>query len=99
MTGFDLPTGSTVEIMRGPVDYSGAMDPGKPLVTTLTASDVLAGAGVVPIDTSASCFVYATVVSSTGRRVAFTNPIFLLREQPLAARAVPAWRVALDSVV
>jgi len=97
VSGSDLPTGSVIEVVRGPVDYSGAVDPATAVVHTLAAADLQAGAAVVPIDTSSSCFVYVVVATSGGRRVAFSNPVFLLHEEPPAARAVPQWRRALDS--
>jgi len=89
VAGSDVPSGSAIEVVRGPVDYSGAVDPGTVVVARLSP-----GGGVVRIDTSKSCFVYATVVASSGRRVAFSNPVFLLREEPPAARSVPEWRRA-----
>lgn len=99
ITGYDLPADCTLEVIRGPVDYTGSVEPGTVVVASPASSELLAGAVTVSIDTSASCFVYVIVVSSTGRRVAFSNPIFLLREEPPTARAIPPWRRALDSMV
>ncbi len=97
ITALDLPGSATIELIRGPVDYSGALDPGTVVVATLPGDQFVAGPVGVAVDTATSCFVYVTVVNSAGRRVAFSNPVFLLRESPPAARAIPEWRRAPDS--
>lgn len=97
ITGLDLPAGSTVEVTTGPVDYSGAVDPGTVVATAIAASEFSGGTAGHVVDTAASCFVYVTVVASTGRRVAFSNPVYLLREPPPDARSVPDHRRASDS--
>ncbi len=97
ITALDLPSSATIEVIRGPVDYSGALDPGTVVIARLPADQFVAGPVGVAVDTATSCFVYVTVVNSAGRRVAFSNPIFLLHESPPAARAIPEWRRAPDS--
>ena len=98
VTGVDLPTGSTVELTRGPIDYSGALDPGTIVVAQIPAASFTTGSTTVTVDCSRSCFVRASVLDSSGRRVAFTNPVFLLQEEPPAGRAVPSARRAPDSI-
>jgi hypothetical protein len=93
-----VPVGSVVELVQGPVDYAGTsdLDPRSRVVATIPAAAFGPGAVSTLVDTSASCFVRADVVLAGGRRVAFTNPVWLLHE---AARThVPAARVAPDSL-
>jgi hypothetical protein len=92
-----LPVGATVELVQGPVDYAGAavLDPGSTVVTKLPASAFASGSAVLPVDTSTSSFVRVAVLSSTGTRIAFSNPVWLLREA--ARTSVPAGRVSADS--
>jgi len=96
VTGIDLPTGSTVEVVRGPVDYSDSVDPGTTVVQTLPAAAFGTGQATVGIDASTSCFVRINVVSSTGRRVAFSNPVVLLQSEPPSP--VPDWRRGPDAL-
>ncbi|MDQ1439975.1 MAG: hypothetical protein QOG97_203, partial [Acidimicrobiaceae bacterium] len=79
ISGSQLPTGGSVEVVQGPVDYGGVAtpDPGTNVVTTLTASLVQGGADVL-LDTSASSFVRLNVLDGSGKRVGFSNPVWLL---------------------
>lgn len=92
VTGVDLPTGSVVEVVRGPVDYGTATDPGSVRVAELPASAFVTGSAGVAVDTSTSCFVRVQVRTLDGRRVALSNPVFLLAEEPPAGRELPAAR-------
>ena len=92
--GTDLPSGSTVEVLRGPVDYAGAKDPGTTTLTRLPASAFSTGSAQVQVPTPASAFVRVQVRTSDGRLVAFSNPVFLLREDPPQQSALPAARRA-----
>jgi hypothetical protein len=96
-TAVDLPTGSSVEVVRGPVDYANALDPGTAVVQTLPDTAFATGQATVGIDTSTSCFVRLNVVDANGRRIAFTNPIMLLQSEPV--RPLPDYRRAPDSVI
>ena len=93
---WDLPSGAVVEVVRGPVDYTDATDPGTSLLTELTAADLATGSASVRVPTGSSCFVRLQVRTSDGRRVAFTNPVFLLQEEPPSARALPQERLAVE---
>ncbi|MCY7395534.1 MAG: CehA/McbA family metallohydrolase [Nocardioides sp.] len=95
VTALDLSTGSYVEVVRGPVDYSNSLDPGTAVVTTLPSTAFTAGQATVGIDATQSCFVRLNVVDATGRRVAFSNPVMLLQSEP--ARPLPDYRRAPDS--
>ena len=89
---WELPSGSVVEVVRGPVDYRDAVDPGTAVLARLTGSDLATGSARVPVPTESSCFVRVQVRTSDGRLVAFSNPVFLLREEPPPGRALPPVR-------
>jgi hypothetical protein len=80
-----LPAGSTVQIVAGPVDYAGRVDPGTSVITTLQASAFTAGAVTVPVTTTSSRFYRAQVVNSAGQLIGTGNPVWLVREQPPVA--------------
>ena len=48
----NLPSGGSVQVVSGPVDYSGAQDPGTSVVRTLAPSAFSSGVGTVSVDTS-----------------------------------------------
>lgn len=78
----NLPSGSVVEIVRGPVDYTGN-DPGTAVIATIAASAFGSDGRVSrSINTSSSCFVRAQVRNSTGAIVGVGNPVWLLRDTP-----------------
>jgi hypothetical protein len=79
-----------VQVVSGPVDYTGAADPGTGVVSTLPASAFAGGPVTVPVSVPASRFYRAQVVSSAGALLGSGNPVWLLREQPPVA--VPAGR-------
>jgi len=86
-----LASGQMVEVVRGPVDFAGTAspDPGTAVVATLAT-----GTATVPIDTSQSCFVRINVLDTVvKRRIAFSNPIWLLRAIP--PTAIPANRLGV----
>ncbi len=95
-----LPANGVVEVVRGPVDYAGTAqpDPATAVVATMPAS-AFANRGrvaTVLVDTSASCFVRVNVLdTTTARRTAFSNPIWLLREPP--PNGIPPARRAPDT--
>jgi hypothetical protein len=88
----NLPAGSTVQLVAGPVDYSGQVDPGTWIVTTLPASAFAAGPCTVQVDTSSSRFYRAQIIASDGGLVGTANPVWLLRQAPPAG--VPPARAA-----
>jgi hypothetical protein len=81
----NLPSGSSVELVGGPVDYAGQLDPGTSVVKVLPASSFQAGAVTVPLDTGSSRFFRTQVRTSDGTLVGTSNPVWLLREQPPVA--------------
>ncbi|MGI9079657.1 MAG: hypothetical protein ACR2GF_02335 [Acidimicrobiales bacterium] len=89
-----VPAGGSVQVVRGLIDYAGPSypDPASQVVATIPAADLATGSATVAIDATASCFVRATVFTSAGVVVAFSNPIGLFRETP--PTPVPPERVA-----
>jgi hypothetical protein len=76
----NLPAGCSMQLLSGPVDYSGQ----DPLVNPVhTWSSLPTGGTTVSasVDTSTSCFIRAEL-RRNGLLVATGNPIWLLREPP-----------------
>ncbi|MFZ0324871.1 MAG: hypothetical protein WAN48_12175 [Actinomycetes bacterium] len=88
----NLPTGGRVEIVSGPVDSSTARDPGMKVLKTLTASSFVQGVASLPVSTTTSTFVRATVKRADGTVIGSGNPIWLLRQAPPGG--IPAARAA-----
>lgn len=88
VTATDCPTGGTVEVVQGVVDYAGTAAP------TPQTQVVASGGtgGPLPVDTSQSSFVRCQVRDSAGAVVGLSNPVWLLREPPPAG--IPAARGA-----
>ena len=95
MTATDLPPDARVEVVRGLVDHGTSTDPASTVVEVLSPDRFVGDVARVGIDTTTDCFVRINVVDGTGRRVAFSNPIGLLRSEP--PRPLPAGRRAPDS--
>jgi hypothetical protein len=88
----NLPTGGRVELVRGPVDWSGAVDPSVSVVRELTASSFVDGEATTTVDTTTSSFFRATVRRSDGAIVGAGNPVWLLRSAP--SGGIPSSRAA-----
>jgi len=78
----NLPTGSSVQLVAGPVDYAGAQDPGTTVLRTLAPSAFSGGVATVSVDTSTSKFYRVQVLASDGSVVGCGNPVWLLRTAP-----------------
>jgi hypothetical protein len=79
----NLPAGATVELVRGPVDFTG-QDPGTEVVASFARSDFgPSGTGTVSasVNTATACFVRPQV-RLNGTLVASGNPTWLLRSTP-----------------
>ena len=85
------PAGASVEVVRGVVDYAGTT-PSTTIVARIRDTDLGAGTAALDVDTGLSCFVRTQVRTATGKVVALSNPVWLLREQPPAP--IPAARAA-----
>lgn len=77
-----LPANCGVQVLSGPVDYKGAVDPGTVVVRTLTPSAFAGGKATLTVDTSTSRFYRIQVVGSDGSIIGCSNPVWLLREVP-----------------
>ncbi len=86
----NLPSGSSVRLVSGRVDYAANVDPGTTVVRTLTPAGFSGGVAIVSVDTSTSRFFRAEVRSSTGAVIGSSNPVWLLRQQP--PQGIPAPR-------
>jgi hypothetical protein len=89
-----LPTGSVVQLLQAPVDYPGiaTVSSAKHILQTLPASAFTTGSTTTTIDTHRSSFIRLNVLNSTGRTIAFSNPIWLLSET--SRRPIPTARLA-----
>jgi hypothetical protein len=80
-----LPTGSTVRVVQGPVEFgSGALDPSSTTVAQIPATSFSAGQADVLLDNSRPTFARVEVNDSTSRCIAFSNPVWLLQSTPPA---------------
>ena len=77
-----LPSGASVQLVSGPVDYTAAVDPGTVVVRTLAASAFSAGVATVSVDTSTSRFYRVQVLAADGTLIGCGNPVWLLRSAP-----------------
>ncbi|MFL6181683.1 MAG: hypothetical protein ACJ73J_05190 [Actinomycetes bacterium] len=89
-----VPTGGSLRVVRGTVDYAGTADPtpSTQVVATYSADQLVGGSVNLAVDTSVSRFVRTEVRNSSGTTVAVSNPVWLLRQQP--PNGIPAARVA-----
>lgn len=77
-----LPAGATLEVVRGPADLSGAVDPGTSVAAALTAGDLASGVASVTVSTTVSRFFRVQVRDSAGVLIASSNPVWVLRTSP-----------------
>jgi hypothetical protein len=79
-----VPSGGTVRVIRGTVDYAGTADPtpSTQVAATYTADQLAGGSVDLTINTSVSRFVRTEVRDANGTTVAVSNPVWLLREVP-----------------
>jgi hypothetical protein len=87
-----LPKKSVVDVVRGPVDFTGN-DPGTSVIESIKAASFgTSGMASVPVNTASSCFVRTQVRTSTGVIVGISNPIWLMQAPPPAG--IPPARLA-----
>ena len=81
-----IPSGGSLRVVRGTVDYAGTADPtpSTQVVRTFSAAELGGGSVTLSVDTSVSRFVRTEVLNSAGTVMAVSNPVWLLREQPPA---------------
>lgn len=85
-----LPSGSSVHLRQGTVDYAGAVAAGTKVVASYPAAAFVSGHLDQQVDTRASSFVRTEVLDAAGHLIAISNPIWLLRAAPPGG--VPAAR-------
>ena len=87
-----MASNCTVQLVRGPVDFTG-QDPGTTVLKSWTSSAFPGGAGTVTasVRTSSSCFLRVQVLVN-GALTASGNPTWLLRSAPPGG--IPAARAA-----
>jgi hypothetical protein len=78
----NVPSGATVQLISGPVDYAGHVDPGTAVARSFAASAFTHGMATVSVDTSTNRFYRVQVLGSTGQIVGTGNPVWLLRTPP-----------------
>lgn len=78
-----LPSGGTVQVLRGNVDYAGTADPtpNTMVIASFTVTQA-ATSPTVTVDTTSSCFVRTIVRNYSGAVVGTSNPVWLLRQIP-----------------
>ena len=84
MYATDLPANGTLRVIQGDVDYAGQADvfPQRRVIGHYAASDLASGAVTQTIDTSKASFVRTQVRNASGKVVALSNPVWLLRSAP-----------------
>jgi hypothetical protein len=78
----NLPAGSSVQLVSGPVDFAGAQDPGTTVVRTFAPSAFTGSIATLTVDTSTSRFYRVQVLASDASWIGVGNPVWLLRAQP-----------------
>jgi len=91
LTG-QLPAGAVIEVIRGPVDYSGAVDPASVVGRILPEASFAAGTCTISIATPCSMYWRVQVRDATGNIVGISNPVWILHDTPPGG--VPAARRA-----
>jgi len=82
MSANTLPATASVQVVAGPVDYSGNPDPGTSVLRTFAASAFAGGTKTIWVNTSTSRFYRLQVVNSAGQIIGISNPVWLLRTAP-----------------
>lgn len=86
----NLPSGSVVDVVQGPVDYTGN-DPGTTVIDSIPAAKFgSSGMASLRIQTPNSSFVRTQVRNAAGAIIGISNPVWTLKAQPPAG--IPASR-------
>jgi len=90
----DIPTGGSLQVLQGDVDYPGTADlaANTRVVATYRVRDLAGGSVRHSIDTSEHSFVRTQVLNDAGRVVGLSNPVWLFRVVP--RRNIPTPRAA-----
>jgi len=77
-----LPPDARVELVAGPVDYTGALDPGASVLRSLLPTSFVGSLRAIWVDTTTSRFYRVQVRDAAGQIVGISNPVWLLRSPP-----------------
>lgn len=77
-----LPPGGRVQVVAGPVDYAGQVDPGTWVATGLAPSAFAGNVAHIALDTRRSRFFRVQVLDAAGQLVGTSNPVWLVRSNP-----------------
>jgi hypothetical protein len=87
-----IPANSSLQLIQGEVDYAGHADvtPNRKVIGHYTPADLASGAVTQQVDTSKASFVRSHILGPSGKTVALSNPVWLLRSAPRGG--IPAHR-------
>ena len=80
----DIPIGGKVDIVRCDVDYSGAASTGSSrgvILRSVLPYEVTNGNYQLSVASGTSCVYYLKVYDGSGAVVAFTNPVWVLKQE------------------
>lgn len=77
-----IPVGATVQLVAGPVDYAGSVDPGTYVLRSFTPSAFATGVVTLSVRTSGDRFYRVQLLDSSGDIIGTGNPVWLLRQAP-----------------
>ncbi len=83
-TAAGIPTGGSLQVLQGAVDYAGTAAPAAntEIIAAYSAAELGGGSVTRSIDTTEDSFVRMQVVTSSGSVVGVSNPLWLLRNPP-----------------
>jgi hypothetical protein len=78
-----IPVGGAVRVVQGRIELgSAALDPSSGTVSTLPSGAFAGGQATVVLDNSQPSFARVEVMDPSGRCIAFSNPVWLLKQAP-----------------
>jgi hypothetical protein len=81
-----IPSGGSVAVLQGHVDYAGSGDPtpNTKVIATYSPANLVNGGGQVTlkVDTSKECFARTAVLDHAGNTIALSNPVWMLHKNP-----------------
>lgn len=81
-----VPSGGSVAVLQGDVDYAGTRkpQPDTAVIATYPRADLVSGGGHVTlrVDTSAESFARAEVLDAAGKTIGVSNPVWMLHKNP-----------------
>lgn len=84
-----VPAGGFVDVVQGPVDYTG-VDPGTKIVASRSSASLgTPGLATVHVDTTTSTFVRVQVRNRSGAIIGISNPVWMLKSPPTTGIPTP----------